>query len=263
MKINQNDICIVLGTCKKYYQNRFRIQTQTFLNDIDNNNIIICSDSGEQIYGFKTTVTQRKTVLPGLSQSIDTKAFLGQLSIIRQLDFEYFAVICDDTFLDIKYLLNKINQCQLYQGYLYAGMPLMKLVNGYKFKNGFASGGNIRFFNKKSIECLAKYLLDSNDYYSILPNKFQNDFEFNRCDDVVTGYIFEYNNIPLQNIYNDPMVLIMTQTFPNVYDCKKYIENNHQVGYHFLYHSCPLPIQYQNKYFEKMMHYAHKLSKER
>lgn len=187
--------------------------------------------------------------------------FFTSMSILLSQPFKYYVLICDDDFVDIPYLIQKM---QILEGqqYLYAGMPLYQLCNGYRFKYGWASGGNIRIFNRKSLG-LINIFSNISSYIDLLPPKYKSDFEFTTCDDVASGYVFEYNNIPLINIYDDPLVLIMTQTFPNVADCKKYIQDNKQVGYHFLYHSCPLPIQFQNKYFQKMMHYAYKLSKER
>ncbi len=248
MNIFKKDVCVVIQTCEKYYDTRLQIQYDTFLKFLDKQQVFIFSDVNFKINQFDILSCDRSKFNIKNKYVVDPKPFYNSLLYLKNYDFDYVIYMCDDVFLDINYTIERMNELKFYEfEYIYAGMPLKKLSNQFKFKIGFASGGNVRILNRNAI----KLLIDIYPkYIDILPIKYKKDFEFNKCDDVITGYIFQYSNIDLINIFHQPIVMTLIQTYPNIHQAYNYIKNNKQIGYHFLYHCDNLSLQYQNDYFK-------------
>lgn len=256
-KINLNNTLITIGTCNKYKQTRLKYQFDTFIPDIPltNMQLFFQYNQIDHLYNYKVTSLKKDKNQELITYRADPSMFFSALTVLAERNFQYFVMITDDCSLDIRYLFEKLNKLKNVQ-YLYAGIPRIPCVNGYKFKKGLAAGGSVRVFNKQAVLYLLDYYPEK--YYKLIKKRFKDDdYQFTMADDVITGYIFQQQGIELQSIYNEPIVNTMMQTFPNVSDCKKYIQNVRQVGYHFLYGLCPLPLKYQNKYLESMMHFAY------
>lgn len=259
MKLTKNNTYIVTMTCEMYYESRLKVQIQTFLKDFDKQQVIIFSDKDEQIYGYKPILNQRGKILyPDIT---GFKNVIRHLKEVLKGDKKYIVLLCDDTFLDFDFLnkkLEKINQPQC----LHIGYPKTWLSNGYLFKDGYGQGGNVRVFNKKSIELIYDNM-QYEQYDKILPKKYKGDFQFHNNEDVLVGYILEHFNVQFINLCDEPMVMTLMYSFPNPSNCKKFIFNNRQIGYHFISNDRRrLSKNFIDSYFKKLMHYAYNVKRQ-